>query len=126
MNTSTDSYFEWMTSEDCTVERGEDAQLHGGWRNSETWTVYRWIMNGDVQENWEQEARGAWHDAGRDKHLASLILADWLRDETELAMPKVAGMYCSLLLEALGEVDWYAIAAHILDDAKLGEVFDRA
>jgi hypothetical protein len=126
MSTTTNSGFDCMPSEDRTLEQGEGAQIDGDWRNPETWTVYRWILNDDERENWEDQAREAWNDAGGDRGLASRIFGDWMRDKTEFTMPNITGIYCSLLLAALGEVDWQAIAAHILDDANLGEVYDFA
>lgn len=124
MSSDIDSYMEWMTSQDGGTEPSVNQQPHGGWPNPETWAVYQWVMNDDGGELWAQQAREAWYDAEGDRDLAILIFVDWFRDEADLAMPTVAGMYGPLLSLALSEVDWYAIANHILDDAIGGEIPD--
>jgi hypothetical protein len=48
---------------------------------------------------------------------AAILLANWLKDETEEATPELAGFYADLLNAALSEVNWNEIATHWVEVA---------
>lgn len=105
-------------------------ETYNGWTNYETWAVALWMDNDQGSYlYWRERAEGCFDDTDEDDGLdvrrpaAISALSDVIRDEHEDASPlgEQANVYSDLLTTALGEVDWYEIAAHLID-----EVIDNA
>lgn len=102
---------------------------YNGWPNYETWLTALWIDNEEWSyRHWRASARGLRLEAPLTDHVrrdgmsveegAACLLADEIRASVEAYMPDWgATMYSDLLRRALSEVEWLAIAKHILEDA---------
>lgn len=88
---------------------------YNGWINYETWAVKLWIDNDQgLAEQLQDEAK-TW--ANTDKKDAAYGLSQVLKDQfTENHPLPDASLYTDLLTAALGEVDWYEIAEHLLEE----------
>ena len=95
---------------------------YNGWRNYETWAVKLWMDNDESSyRRWNDEARTAYErvearDTFTREESAALVLMSILKSEHEADMPDVEGVYGDLLLAAMSEIDWYAIAQHMIAD----------
>jgi hypothetical protein len=75
-----------------------------------------------------RDAVAADPDDGREDwpHAAAVALVGLLKDEIDddQACPTPAGcsLYTDLLRAALGEVNWYEIATHLVEDADRGRI----
>ena len=87
-----------------------------GWKNYETWAVALWLSNEQGSyEYWRDEARiTARHSDDREEATSSL--AQSLKNSIEESAPEVEGLFADLLNAAIGEVDWYEVAAHWIED----------
>ena len=108
----------------------DEAKTYNGWRNYETWAVALHLGNDQgTQEFWAEHAEACYRDAvaadpddNREDwtHAAAVALADLLKHEIddEEMCPTLAGcsVYTDLLRAALGEVDWYEVATHFVED----------
>ena len=98
---------------------------YNGWSNYETWNVALWMDNDGSDAYWRECAEQCAEDTDEDddvetrKNDATLALADMLKAQHEEAMPEVTGTFADLLGAALGQVNWYEIASHILDAAEV-------
>lgn len=89
---------------------------HNGWTNYETWNV---ALHMDNDEGSYREARRVARGFVRTEDSADdarNAMAGWLKETHEEAMPELSGTYGDLLGAALGEVDWYEIACHYVDE----------
>lgn len=102
-----------------------DRDKHNGFTNYETWAVSLWLSNEEgSQRYWSEKAREAreYAEENPEKHreqkeVAINWLADSLKDELEYAAPDLgATMWADLLNAAIGGVDWYEIAEHLLEE----------
>lgn len=92
---------------------------YNGWKNYETWAVGLWIDNEEGSYNEAEEmAERAKEEAAEERgdRTARGILADMLKDWLEEGMPEVEGLWADLLNAAFGEVDWYEVAEHYLEE----------
>jgi len=110
-----------------------------GWKNYETWAVALWLGNDEsTYRYWKEQAAervlGARNSkevlAGRctPNEAANIQLAEQLQLEvTEMAPAQAATLYSDLLTSALSEVDWYEIAADLIDELPSvdGEMSDQ-
>lgn len=96
-----------------------------GWTNYETWVVKLWIDNEEGPHlYWRDRALEAWDFASDNKpnqfmdrsRNAQQLLADWLKDEHEEALPELQGLAADLLNAAMDEVNWHEIADAMLRD----------
>jgi hypothetical protein len=113
-----------MISSDAMNSRG-----YNGWPNHETWLVALWLDNEERSfRQWRETARSLLLEARTDDRVlkdgmsiedaAVCLLADDLSASVEAYMPDWGNtMYADLLRCALAEVEWRAIASHILEDA---------
>ena len=87
---------------------------YNGWKNYETWNVKLWLDN----EEGTQELQNAWAHDVQNNHRPISDLADIIKDFIEENNPLLgeASLYSDILSAALGDVDWYEIAEHILND----------
>jgi hypothetical protein len=109
---------------------------YNGWTNYETWAVALWIDNDQgSQEHWGGVAHEAYEEAVRDPnedtrdqwtHSAAVAVAERLKDDLtdEESCPLLgqASVYSDLLTAALGEVNWYEIAEHMVEDCERAEI----
>ena len=89
---------------------------YNGWTNYETWNVKLWIDNDEGSYNYWKERTEEIADDAEERDAAELALADVLKAEHEETLPELTGFAADLLNAAFGEVDWYEIAASLLDD----------
>ena len=100
---------------------------YNGWTNYETWNVALWMGNdAGSQSYWDERAQELYDAARADKFFtkearAVLDLAGAMKNEHEDAMcdmldaaEQSASMWADLLSAALSEVNWHAIAEHLL------------
>lgn len=97
-------------------------QSYNGWTNYETWNVALWIDNDEGSSRyWDDqadEAIKAGYGDDESKDGAKSRLAEQLKQEISEQAPDLgASCYTDLLNAALGEVDWYEIAEHKINDA---------
>lgn len=89
---------------------------YNGWSTYETWAMALWIDN----EEWSYTSARVLRDnarIGADDHLARVRLADELKNWQERKMPNLpASVFSDLLGAAFGEIDWFEIAEHYLDE----------
>lgn len=83
---------------------------YNGWANYETWVLKLW------QDN-EQHSQEYWLEVAENAESKG-TLADQMQSEYEEAMPEVTGLWADLLSAALGTVDWFEIAEHLLEEVK--------
>lgn len=104
-----------------------DKATYNGWSNYATWVVKLWIDNEDVSMGyWWEAAQQTWEDAKADDSYPSQTkeqsflcrFADRLKEEYEEDHPTTHGVFADLLTYALGQVNWYEIAEHYVDDVK--------
>jgi hypothetical protein len=97
--------------------------MYNGWTNYETWNVNLWMDNDQGSyEYWRERAQDIYDNAEADKTFtreeeAAGQLADELRAHHDENMPEIGpSCYSDLLGSALGEVNWYEIAEHLIDE----------
>lgn len=102
---------------------------YNGWANYESWAVALWIDNSHASYHyWRERATEAIKDAPEsarvrnlkfaENEAARLQLADELRESFNDETPiRDSSIYADLLNAALGEVDWFEIADHLLAEA---------
>lgn len=91
---------------------------YNGWKNYETWCVKLWVDNDQgEQELWLERTHEAWTRANGDADDARAALASTLKDYFEEAAPRLDGIWADLINAAVSEVDWYEIAAEMIEDA---------
>jgi hypothetical protein len=113
-----------------------DDTRFNGWANYETWAVALHLGNDQsTQWYWAEQAEACYRDAvaadpddRREDwtHAAAVALADLLKDEVDNdeACETLAGcsLYTDLLRGALGEVNWYEVAAHLVEGCDLDTI----
>jgi hypothetical protein len=90
-----------------------------GWKNRETWVVALWIDNTEAdQAHWTEAARTQLgRGASRDR--ANDALARQLENEITDSNPLFdSNVHADLLNCALANVDWYEIAANLIEGLK--------
>jgi len=93
----------------------ENKEGYNGWKNYETWDVKLWIDNEESDyEYWHERAKEIREE---EEEYPILSLADEMKEfyDENNPLPE-AGVYTDLLNAALGEVDWYEIAEHIMEE----------
>lgn len=104
---------------------------YNGWKNYETWVVNLWLTNEQyTYEYWMDRAREVYKHKARatpsfsKKEEAVYMIAEDLKDGHEQAMDNMmqdsgmtASLWTDLLTNSLADVDWRAIAQHVVDDA---------
>lgn len=88
---------------------------HNGWKNYETWITYSWITNEEGSYLHARDLAASATELPVDSQTAELaaILKDW-QDQN---LPDLgAGLAADLLGSAFGEIDWYRIAEHLLEE----------
>jgi len=100
-------------------------EKYNGWTNYETWAVALWMDNDHGSYlHWRYEADECYRETDGDdrrderRKAARSTLADRIQDVFESDSPLVeqASVYSDLLTAALGAVDWYEIAEHLIDE----------
>lgn len=111
----------------------EPDTTYNGWKNYETWLVGLWLGNDEADYKYWQGAAAECKRAAADglgnpyadstEQAARLLLADRLKDELENAKDDLleankleASLWADLLGAALGQVDWFEVADHILGE----------
>jgi hypothetical protein len=94
---------------------------YNGWTNYETWAVNLHIDNEQhSQEQWREQAQHALEENDFDKDDAANDLARILQADHEGEAPEdLPGVFGDLLRAALGAVNWYEIAEHMLSDLEV-------
>ena len=87
-------------------------EKYNGWNNYETWLVNLWIDNDKVGEYWRERAEEV-----RDVSDLADEMQQFYTEQAETEIP-ASGMFADLFNSALGEVSWYDIAEHYIDDAE--------
>ena len=92
---------------------------YNGWKNYETWNVALWLDNDGsdfndvaaefIRDNFDEDHPTDFDSAYQD-------MAKYLENMIDEMRPEVTGMFADLLGAALGQVDWYEIATHYIDD----------
>ena len=103
------------------------ATRYNGWENYPTWAVRLWLDNDEAsQERALEMAKQAVHDAKTPlrfndmeiERKADGLLADHLRVFVQNEEPHLpASMFSDLLGWAIGQVNWYELAASYIQDA---------
>ena len=89
----------------------ETSDSYNGWANYETWAVKLWLDNDEgfhgIVQVWIND-----YSSSKGK------VADFLKDLVEETNPLAgsATMFTDLLGHAIGRVDWFEIAASVLED----------
>jgi hypothetical protein len=91
-----------------------------GYTNYETWVVMHWIdMEFGSYSRWRSRAVALSSPASpeyiKDVPTQKCLLADQLKEEHWKACPKLKGFALDLLNSAMSEVDWFAVAEHLID-----------
>lgn len=96
---------------------------YNGWTNYETWNVALWLDNeqgsySECQSQAEEFIRDNFDASDpTDTSAAKGDMSTWLKDMVNEQAPDLgASCFADLLGAALGEVDWYEIASHYIDD----------
>ncbi len=112
------------------MDNNMEEKTYNGWTNYETWAVGLWIDNEQGSHtHWREQASQHFEEAAEEetpheslwsqRSAARSKLAEQVQEEFEEASPLAdqASVYSDLLNAALGDVDWHAIADHLLADA---------
>jgi len=100
---------------------------YNGWTNYETWVVNLWIDNDqgahETMREWAQECMQDAIDKGCDadsaRNDAACELGQRIEQWHDVCVPENQGVFSDLLTRALGQVNWYEIAEHYIDDLEL-------
>lgn len=101
-----------------------DEKGYNGWSNYETWNAAVWLDNDQGSYNTAREmAQEAYDQAEAERSFtreerATLDLAKQLEKMIKEQDPLAgqASMFSDLLTAALGEIDWYEISEHYMED----------
>jgi hypothetical protein len=104
---------------------------YNGWTNYETWCVNLWMSNDAGSDEYFNEMAQEVYDESEEElraddtvlftrvEVATRVLSDRLKDsfeEQQAELTGVTGVFVDLLNAALGEVNWYEIAEHYIED----------
>ena len=98
---------------------------YNGWTNYETWAVALWMDNEQGSYTyWREQAEQCFDDTNEEdqrderRRASRSALADRIQEvfESDSPLADQASVYSDLLTAALGEVDWYEIAEHLIDE----------
>lgn len=97
----------------------EKEKGYNGWANYETWLVSLW-MDQD-SDYWNSEAHQFYEFAKSDgtftrEERSTLDLADLAKEFHAETAPEINGVYADLVNASLGEVRWYEIAKHYINE----------
>lgn len=97
----------------------EKEKGYNGWANYETWAVALW-MDQD-SDYWNSEAQQVYDFAKADKTFTreercAFDFADLAKEFHAENAPEINGVYADLVNASLGEVRWYEIAKHYIDE----------
>jgi hypothetical protein len=89
---------------------------YNGWSSYETWAVALWMDN----DQWSYTEAREWAREALHEHdtAPTIYLADVLKDEHTCRAPDLEGVYSDLLSAALQEVNWFEIAAHLIEEVQ--------
>jgi|SRR6185369_2179849 len=87
-----------------------------GWSNYETWAVASCLDNDEESYKWRRAAAREAFASHESAATAISAFAEQLKATHEEDMPEVGGVFADLLGAALGEVDWYEIAEHYINE----------
>jgi hypothetical protein len=92
------------------------SETHNGWTNYETWVVALWMDN----DQWSYTEAREWAREALHEHdtAPTIHLADVLKDEHTCRAPDLEGVYSDLLTASLGEVNWFEIAANLIEEVR--------
>lgn len=100
-------------------------EKYNGWTNYETWAVALWMDNDHSSHTyWRQQSDECYRETDDDDQLserhisARSALADRIQEifESDSPLADQVNVYSDLLSAALGSVDWYEIAEHLLEE----------
>lgn len=105
-----------------------NAKEYNGWTNYETWCVKLWMDNDKGSQ--EYFAGLALDHYQRDRpamgltkeNLATISLAQALKEHHEEALPGLGGFVADMLNAAMSEVSWHEIAKYLVDEVIKEEV----
>lgn len=90
-------------------------KTYNGWTNRETWLVNLWIDNDQgSQEYWIEQAEANRANDGEAYELSKILEEYFDNEATDLT--GVTGFWADLMNSALGAVNWYEIAEHMIAD----------
>lgn len=102
-------------------------KTYNGWANYPTWNTALWIDNEPAMyEEVQSMARQAQRRGTIDFLTPRGRLAETIKDYMEGLLPDTAGFVADLLGYAMGEVDWYEIAEHYIEEIKGDEEEEAA
>lgn len=83
-----------------------------GWSNYETWAVYVWMENEEMNYRYLMELV----EDARTETSPAAYLASKIKETVEDGRPETGGLYKDLLTNAIESVDYYEIAESLLSD----------
>ncbi len=92
---------------------------YNGWTNYETWLIKLWMDNDEGSYNYWKERTEGLTGKGRTYDLAESLKA-FHEEMVEEALGNLEnGFIVDLLNGAMGEVNWFEIAEHLVEENKV-------